>query len=134
MRLRRTPSGIIPNGKLQQSNFLHSYHQLILAKPLFELLSITAPPVLVQILYHDFIHNDFVVNCDPILLLPQTACRRTGVGSQPSKFAHKFVANLFEKSMRELLPTITPERQQKLCHVHGKLSATIWPTTSQSKA
>src|SRR5687768_5610717 len=36
--------------------------------------------------------------------------------------------------MRELLPTITPERQQKLRHVHGKLSATIWPTTSRSKA
>src|SRR5687768_58084 len=64
---------------LEETDFLRSYHKLILVKPLFQLLAIAAPPVLVQILYHDFIHNDVIVNGGAIILLPQSAGRRAGV-------------------------------------------------------
>ncbi|SEO19724.1 hypothetical protein SAMN05216404_11377 [Nitrosospira multiformis] len=72
---------------LEEMNFLRSYHELILAKSLFQLLAVAAPPVLVQILYHDFIYDDVIVNCGAILLLPQSDARRAGVAVSPPNFS-----------------------------------------------
>jgi hypothetical protein len=94
-----------PLGGLEELYLVSSHNESILLETILEDVAIFAPPLLIQLLHHDFI-DDQIITHNLLAIVPQPMNRRARICGDAAKPVHKLVAHLGVKFLLESIPEL----------------------------